>query len=90
MLTPISRNPSNTVGLAENSEPKFGFIGKFDQIKLQEWLETITANFGDAPVYLYSIENTSGGVKASCLLAAVEHGDEMQVAVAGLDHTDVK
>ena len=91
MISPITTNPTNTIGLCEGDIPKSEYIGKFKASLLKEWAEKILHDFGDRQVYLYIHKSENPSTSAKVMAASTDYGDDMFVCVVGVeDKEDVK
>jgi hypothetical protein len=73
-------NPTKTIALCEQCD-NLNYLGMFDPILLQVWLQSVIENFGTEPVCLY--RHSSNTPPNLALSAAMEQGDEMKIAVLG-------
>ena len=88
-MKPIKVNKLGTVGICEGYNNPADFCGKFNAGLLKEWVELIMQTFGeDADVYLYSHYHMENSARA--LSATPIHGDEFQVAIAGIKTDDLE
>lgn len=91
MISPITTNPTHTVGLCEGSISKSEYIGKFHVSLLKEWAESIEQNFGSRQVYLYIHKSENPSTSAKVMAASTDYGDDMFVCVVGVeDKEDIK
>lgn len=87
----LESNTTNTVGVVDVYNPKDHFIGEFDPVLLLDWAKKIVDVLGpDEQVYLALHPSKDPNNNTSRFLAAsAEHGDSLQVIVAGVDCDDV-
>jgi hypothetical protein len=91
MLTPLSSNPENTVGICESKIPHSEYIGKFDAWFLKDFAELIIQNYGGIQVYLYCHKSDDTVTTAKALCASSELGEGVAVVVLGVeDKEDLK
>jgi hypothetical protein len=91
MISPITTNPTNTIGLCDGTIPKSGYIGKFDLSLLKEWITEVEHNLGNRQVYLYSHKSENPATSAKVLAASIDYNDDMFVCVVGCeDKEDIK
>ena len=89
MLTPLSSNPTGTVFMVQQDNPKADFAGQFRPSLLKEWAEEVLQNFGDEDVVYLYIHPSGNPDTARFVSASMEHGAELQICVAGVDNDDV-
>ena len=91
MISPITTNPTHTVGLCEGVIPKSEYVGRFKASLLKEWAEKILHDLGDRQVFVYSHKSENPATTAKTLAASTDYGDDMFVCVVGVeDKEDVK
>lgn len=90
-VTILESNITQTVGLIDAYNPKDHFIGEFDPVLLLEWAQKVLDTYGpDDAVYIALHPSKDPNNNTSRFLAAsAEHGDSIQVMLAGVDCDDV-